>query len=1514
MGTLQTTHDLLEQAEQDAIIAKRLPGWLRPGKTAHMDVLCQALRGSLDCRYRLQALLQRVVALDRFAAPLLKQALQKQCGVQHEVDDLWMRAAFAKPLSTYAPIRVPLTERVYYQIPLLEAALRSFTAAEAKAGGQAPGNGLYHTDGTALAAPSAVAFASLVRELDLGKRYQEHLDSCLATSQSKALLAESVRHGMLIEAVQAHHSGVLNAAELDLVVKLWRDGWLSQLDGSRVLGKRLEVLGCPLQQIVVLDVRNETFAPLYTSTKRVLVYIPGDPYGAWSAHDDLQRFARRVLGQRLRTAAYRQFFARFVRARDSQAFFSRIVAGYDDLPLWANIDLDERMHPIGAYVFRHLAAMRVAQIKDDAAVFAPPVAKLDREVQQAHEKRLTALGLSVLGAASLYLPALGTVLLAMLAWKWLDEVFLAVSAWREGETREALDHLAEVATDLAALAAAGAAAGGARRLWQRSAWVDSLPQARLQDGTECLWDGNLEAFRDQAPPAAARVDEQGVWRQDEQAWVAIDGHYYPVVQRSADGRWQLRPHNGHGPLLMHNGAGAWRLWHEQPMQWDEPRYLLRRLGGQLAQLQDEQADQLLSIHDLDSDQLRAWHVLGRAPEPGVLDSAQRVLIAQRIRTLVACLRAGQQVEDPAALAQLSGLEGAAGLTGPALADLAWAQRRGLFEQLYQAETQIPHGDPALATLQRVFPSLHGRAAQALLAEADAADRERLRLSGRIPLCLAEKARQRVADVRVLRALEALHWDTPQNLDLGRVVLAMLEHLPAAAGGIRWRLFNGGQRATPVAEMRLGARVRNLVFADGQFQCIDAQGLAVGQAGELIEVISAAYDEDLRAALQVPEPFAHNLRGVLARQALARRQAVAQLLSPSRLAGVHLPIRLADGRIGYPLSGRRPGSSPGAYRPGPILRRVRYLYPTFSDDEVFAWVEQARHSVLGLERTLQHYERAYDALISELRRWVHAATTTAERENRRRLRRALRSCWQQMREGAQEGAPGLMYRWDMANTRVSGLPAFTDQVVFDHVHVLALHNMQLEDVPERFLRAFPNIRGLEMPDNRLTRIPQALMRMPNLQRLSLQRNRISLDPGQATILASCPNLVMIDLRDNPLGRPFSLSGLVRLSELRLAGTRLRDLPYGLVQSSSLRVVDLRDNLLTGMPEGFYNSRLWLDHEVHLGGNPFSEAEAQRLHEALLAARLEGDAEALPAQLRWMEAAAAPVRSELGSLWQALEAMPDAAQFFDLLERLMETEDFRHLTGARYLAGRVLEMLRAMRGSDELRELMFNDAEQLTCQDSVALRFSDLELRLLAWRARSQATAGGQEQALLRLGRQLWRLEEVDQFAQQDVMEREATGRGSDPIEIVLAYRLGLRAQLDLPLLTSGMTYRVIAGVEAPQLAQAQNWILAHESGERLATSLVARDFWQAHLRSAYARRFEQLDAPFHERLEVLQADASLTEAERLAEIERVASQRQAEERQLMLTLTLDALDGPAQPGQPEAVGAGASSDGAMNYAQ
>ena len=190
---------------------------------------------------------------------------------------------------------------------------------------------------------------------------------------------------MLVDALQARAQGVLSADELQWVVALCTKDTLGKLEGASVRVRQLAVFGCRLQQIVVLDVIDAGL--LFNTSKRVLVYVPGDPHGPWSVRSDLEDYARRVLGKRLREDDYRRFFNRFVRRRDSQRFFSAVSERLDDVPGWATRDLDEQTFAYRLPLFEHLADDWIAQIKDDAAVIAPPVALLDREVQAEHARR-----------------------------------------------------------------------------------------------------------------------------------------------------------------------------------------------------------------------------------------------------------------------------------------------------------------------------------------------------------------------------------------------------------------------------------------------------------------------------------------------------------------------------------------------------------------------------------------------------------------------------------------------------------------------------------------------------------------------------------------------------------------------------------------------------------------------------------------------------------------------------------------------------------------------------------------------------------------------------------------------------------------------------------------------------------------------------------------------------------------------------------------------------------------------
>lgn len=1492
MDTALTDQQLAEQACQDGLIAARLPAWLKKLDKAFIAQAGQALNSSLKCRQRLAARWGLIEGIEAFAKPLLEKSLSARFGITQGVDQLWFRNAYEVPLATYFPIRVPLYERHYYQIPLLEAVLRNFTAEQTQPQVLPPMAGVFDAAGNSVPRLSAARFAQLTRELDLGGLYQQHLSAHLASASMQALLGELNRHEMVLDAFKADAQGVFAPGELELLVDLWQSGRLGRLHGDRVLPKSLQIMDCPLQQILVLDVRDESLAPFYTSSKRVLVYIPGDPFGAWSTADNLERFERAVLNARLRQPAYQQFFARFIRRRDSQRFFSQLASAfYEDIPIWATADLYPVASALSEPVFETLARSRVAHVMDDAATLAPPVNALDRAIGRAHEKRLAVEGWTLLGLASFWLPGLGLVLLAVTAWELMKEVYHGVDTWHEGETEQAMDHMTHVAAQVALIGVTAGAGYGLAKVWKRSTWVDGLVQSNVEDGGARLWSEDLAPFRSSPPPVEAVADHEGISRQDSRAWIRMDGHTYPVQQRTTDEQWQLVPREGVGPLLQHNGAGAWRLWSESPLDWSTSHYLFRRLGEPMAELDDTRIEQVMAIHALDDDQLRGLHFRGADLLPALIDTSRRAHLAQRTENLLMQLRTGVVIEDQRLLAQVVQLTGGEGLSSSDLAAQLDARRYEVMQHLL--DQQMSPSSQDIQALQCVFPRLYPSAAQALLANASSVDLQRLRRTGRVPLQLAEAARERSSHIRVQRALEGLYLRTSQDTDLAKLVLKLLDYRVGGIGNVRWRLlsaqFNGVQ-LTSTGE----GDVELQLFHDTQgFSVRNAFSQEICPPGDLFEVIVNAYDQAQLTTMGLHAPFAESLRQEVAALAQVHRAALPELLGIATRGRWQLPTRLADGRVGYVLSGR------GGRRPNPYLRRLRFLYPTYTDNQLDEWLTDARSAAGGIEARLQCLEDQYRTLNMHLRMWARQGSSHAERQRRRTLGRALRNCWQHvLDEGMHGDSLILAYRWDMIGIHTESLPELPPQIRFDHVYSLSLRDASIRYLPESFLGAFTSVRSLELPDNQISRIPQALLQMEHLWTLNLAHNQVVLDAGQATILGSCSHLRYLDLSRNPLGRPFSVGGLTCLHELRIAGAGLRSLPYQLLESTSLRVVDLRDNLLTALPEDFYESRLWVEGEVHLGGNPLSAVERERLEQALLTAATRArDRAMVLVRLNWMDAIGLAQRTELGTCWEHLQAMEGSGEFFGLLERLMETADFQHRTGARYLAGRVLTLLGAMRDSSDLRMAMFSDAEQLTCQDSVALRFSDLEVRLRVWQAEVQAQQGEREQVLLHLGRQLWRLDEVERVAMDDVRWRQADGADPDEIEVVLAYRLALRERLDLPIFTSGMSFRAVAGVTETHIEGAARRVLQAETSEQLANSLLDREFWCSHVRRLHAQRFDEMNAPFHARLEAVQEAADLSEQQVLQQTEEISQQRQAAERALLLDITRQALDSAAEPLQP-----------------
>ncbi|MCO7519358.1 MULTISPECIES: NEL-type E3 ubiquitin ligase domain-containing protein [unclassified Pseudomonas] len=1458
----------LEQAYQDGMIVKRLPDWigkLTMAKPTDQNIpasglypsqhtaLHEAFKTSLRCRHRLAAELKRIQGIDLFAKPLLQREMLERFGTLVEIDQLFLRVYyFAVSSKTQgATGRQPQMEKDYYDIPLLEAALYNFSQVETTPSGQPRDNCVVDSKGAKQQRPTAIEFAGLCRVLDLGERYQQHLAGILQAPAERtasghavaASLQDRYSSEMLIAACKAKSEGVLQAGELALIIELCQKGKPGTLDDAPVIAKQMQAFGCDLQQIVVLDVIHEGW--LFNFSRKVLVYIPGDPHGPWSVSDDLEAFTRKVLGKRLRNKPYQQFFARFVRRRDSRKFFAKVAAKLEGVADFATREMDQHMRAYAPTLFEQLAKAYIVQIKDDAEVIAVPAGKIDRQLQREHRQQLETEGWTLLGLAALFVPALGALLLAVMVWDLLDELFQAVEDWREGDTHDALEHVLNIARSVAMIGATAALVGGVSRAWNA---VDKLVPARLEAGGEKLWSGDVTPFRGAPPPALATLDEQGVYRLGERSWVSMQGYYYEVRQRASDEQWQLLPRQGHGPVLRGNGAGAWRVWSEQPVEWDDPYQMFRRLEGPFRQLDDAQIDQAMSIHGLNTEHLRALHVYGKAPEPELADTVSRLLIERRVQDLVSALRAAQATDDPELLAKVKALPGAAGKQGQALAEHAWEQRRTLLRQLYD-ETQATE-DQATLTLRKVFPRLHRFAVRQLLGAATQADRDYLDTTHKLPFQLVQAARASMLRIRVTRACEALYFDVPQDLDLARTVLAMLEARSAWAGRPHVRLFDG-QALQPLQTMAGAGRSYRLIHDNGLFSLEDALGIGLAGPDELFNVLVGALQTEDFSTLGVDAPYALNLRRMLARQLPAQRPLIAKQLGKDEAATSFVaPQRLDDGRLGYPLGGNtlsRQGRA--GRRPRSLAARLRDLYPAYSAAQIEQWLLRMHLARRAASEELTVLEQQAQLLDDSLKQWERGGLLGGDRQARGRFRKATLECWREVIPG-RINADDLQVEvtWTFTGEPLRSLPPLPAQVSFPHVRNIALRALKLRALPDDFLRAFPNLRALEVTGSKLQRLPVSLILRPALRVLDLSDNRITLDGAQAAVLGGCRSLVYLNLSGNPLGDGLSVATMTRLSELHLRGTQLEQLPLGVLANPSLYLLDLTGNDIGELPEDFLRSALWREGYVDLTGNPVTVRQNTSWQEEW---ETPYDSQ-VPYHLHWLDRMDVALRDTLAAAWASIEIMDGSDNFLQLLAALTRSADFKGADTFKYLAARVLDLMESMIGNAPLAKELFDNAVVENCADNSTAVFSDLEVRKLLWQTVHDLPKAQRGQALVRLSRRLWRLEMVKHYAWLNA-SRTLQGQ-RESLEVALIYCLQLRDALDLPIGVRTMRFANAVVVAAEDIAQTRQLVLSAETPDTLAVWMLERTFWQDHVAETYGDRLK-LPQSFHDRSAALAAQAA-----------------------------------------------------------
>ena len=563
----------------------------------------------------------------------------------------------------------------------------------------------------------------------------------------------------------------------------------------------------------------------------------------------------------------------------------------------------------------------------------------------------------------------------------------------------------------------------------------------------------------------------------------------------------------------------------------------------------------------------------------------------------------------------------------------------------------------------------------------------------------------------------------------------------------------------------------------------------------------------------------------------------------------------------------------------------------------------------IDAQISDWHQTCESLTRQLNGWLYTrevpmrrAIVSSQARSLAALR--LRDLWRESLLGRSGGAGEEL---SLNGLHTGDLPALATQL--PQVTQLDLSGVRMsEQGSNGFLNAFPQLKRLVLNGNELSALPDAVQHMDQLERLELAGNQFS-SLGPLYQRAGNERLRWIDLSQNTLAA-FDCRPFTQLETLDLGYNALTQWPRGALDAPHLRTLNLSGNSIADVPDGLLdgnhvglvaatdlseNLELSIEtleqlrdySDAHGGGSVMgmSRGELDRRIEDPLSdegngseegSDDEGDSDddsdgddrpdghsavqpvepllhpeldtAAPALDPWL----VNTRTELATLrratWRQLAQEENHERFFQLITVLRDTDEFRFVRAD--LTRRLWDVMDAAAENTELRELLFLNAETHgTCIDGRILTFSELEVRVYVYHALRHISPGRpllRGQALLRLSRQLFRLDRVETIA-------EAAAQHRDRAEVRLRYRIGLTGGwedgLDLPGQPTHMAFdRPISG---RLLADTRASILAAERSDALLESMIARDYWTDYLQERYPAEIVAMeDAMGEERLQQL----------------------------------------------------------------
>jgi hypothetical protein len=824
-----------------------------------------------------------------------------------------------------------------------------------------------------------------------------------------------------------------------------------------------------------------------------------------------------------------------------------------------------------------------------------------------------------------------------------------------------------------------------------------------------------------------------------------------------------------------------------------------------------------------------------------------------------------------------------------------SDRKSVFRHLYQRYEQNGIGD--VQKIRSVFPELPVGLAQELIEGATSTERLQLRTTGRVPMGLAQKVRRAVADVRLDRALSGLYLPDIAEIDSQKLAIQLLPRLSGWSNTLRLELRQGSLTGSLSASAgKVDATLKRIIVRTATgYEAFTAEGLSLGAVSNgsngFYQAILRAIPQGQRTAMGIvnlEESEGARLRRDLLSKGLDDRPVTELVFSGAILDE---PVSRAS---------CMPSDAPvsGSTHPRALVRKVQKLYPLFSDGQALTFLDGLGSDHLTRAKEVKTLQQALKTLRRSLEVWSSdesglnlAAEKVERRHSRRQVSDIIEHCWRRLSFIRNEKGMSVQ-GFKLDGMRVGKLPILPPQLNFDHVESLSLKSMELDNDVAYFIKAFGKIESLNINDNKLTQLPEVLSMMPNLKQLSLANNDLQLTEQTLKKLSGMRTLENLNLSANRrLGATLDVGKQFDLRYLSLRDTRATELPKNLSRLPNLERVDLRDNEIKMLPDWLFTTPRQFSETLNVRHNPLSSASRSQLQRyrdriGIGMGYLEDDIERLNEQRArelWLpQEWASPART---STWTAIKDDPAADGLFRLLAELGDTADTEHVRED--MTRRVWSVLEAAETATPIREQLFElAANPINCTDSAALNFSHLEVAVEVDRVISSAAAADSAAAqLLKLGRGLFRLDQLDQIAQKHI----AQDPKADPLEVSLAFRTGLAQTFELPGQPKHMRYATLSGVSQTMLDNAEQTLRNAELSPAFMRFLIRQPFWTDYLDRHYPRSFAALNVTYPAKMHaVFEKADTLSTADYLRQVSVIKTEKEAAQNAVFEQLTQAAL--------------------------